>query len=97
MPLTAHFQIMIASCCAQVLPLDGQQQVVSELATNEAIAKCCYDSNGNHVIQKCIERIKPSNHIAAITQVRIFSGCNNCCDSFLSHPSGCPDHILNIV
>ena len=60
-------QLMLSD--VQVLPLEGQKQVVAELAGNEAIGKCCYDSNGNHVIQKCIECIRPSDHIPCITQV----------------------------
>ncbi len=55
----------------QALSPEGQRTVVSELATSDAIGKCCYDSNGNHVIQKCIEQIKPSEQISCITQVYI--------------------------
>ena len=57
----------------QVLPLDGQQQIVAELASSDAIGKWCYDSNGNHVIQKCIESIKPTDHIPRITQVNLLT------------------------
>ncbi|MEN2643536.1 hypothetical protein AAER46_05905, partial [Acinetobacter baumannii] len=41
-----------------MIDVDQQAKIVKELEGN--IMKCVKDQNGNHVIQKCIERIPPN-------------------------------------
>jgi len=41
----------------EVIDVDQQSKLVRELEGN--VMKCVKDQNGNHVIQKCIERVPP--------------------------------------
>lgn len=65
----------------EVIEADQQAKLVKELSGN--VMKCVKDQNGNHVIQKCIEKV-PSHLIQFII------------DSFMgqvyalaTHPYGC--------
>lgn len=40
-----------------MIDVDQQAQLVKELEGN--VMKCVKDQNGNHVVQKCIERVPP--------------------------------------
>ncbi len=51
-----------------MLSLEEQVELVSELAGQ--VIECVADQNGNHVIQKCIECIKPSANIQFVLDVR---------------------------
>ena len=64
----------------EVLPLEQQRLVVRELQGQ--VMRCVRDQNGNHVIQKSIERVKPTTEIQAIIEVRPCScGSVPCCMS----------------
>ncbi len=41
----------------EVVEVDQQAKLVKELEGN--VMKCVRDQNGNHVIQKCIEKVPP--------------------------------------
>lgn len=41
------------------IPGEQQKLIISELEGN--VLKCVKDQNGNHVVQKCIECVDPSN------------------------------------
>ena len=51
----------------EVLALEQQRMVVRELQGQ--VMRCVRDQNGNHVVQKSIERVKPSNEIQPIIEV----------------------------
>lgn len=51
----------------QVLDESWQMRLVDELRGR--VLDCVADQNGNHVIQKCIECIKPTSRIAFVIQV----------------------------
>lgn len=62
----------------EVLPLEQQRMVVLHLQGQ--VIRCVRDQNGNHVIQKSIERVKPTTEIQAIIEVRpCSSGSLSCC------------------
>ena len=66
----------------EVLPLEQQRLVVRELQGQ--VMRCVRDQNGNHVIQKSIEHVKPTTEIQAIIEVRLCScGSVPCCMSWL--------------
>jgi len=68
----------------EVLPLEQQRLVVRELQGQ--VMRCVRDQNGNHVIQKSIERVKPTTEIQAIVEVRpCSSGSLSCCMSCFEH------------
>jgi len=68
----------------EVLPLEQQRLVVRELQGQ--VMRCVRDQNGNHVIQKSIERVKPTTEIQAIIEVRSCScGSVPCCMSWFGH------------
>jgi len=68
----------------EVLPLEQQRLVVRELQGQ--VMRCVRDQNGNHVIQKSIERVKPTTEIQAIVEVRpCSSGSLSCCMSRFEH------------
>ena len=50
-----------------MLKTDEKVALVNELRGQ--IIECVADQNGNHVIQKCIESIKPSKHIQFVLEV----------------------------
>jgi len=65
----------------EVLPVEQQRLVVRELQGQ--VMRCVRDQNGNHVIQKSIERVKPTTEIQAIIEVRPCScGLMSCCMSW---------------
>ena len=51
----------------RALDLEAKQAIVREL--EGWIVYCVYDQNGNHVIQKCLEFVKPSSHIRFLLEV----------------------------
>ena len=51
----------------EVLPLE-QQRVIARELQGQAM-RCVKDQNGNHVIQKSIERVKPTTEILSIVEV----------------------------
>ena len=51
----------------EVLQLEQQRVIVRELQGQ--VMRCVRDQNGNHVIQKSIERVKPSTEIQSILEV----------------------------
>ena len=51
----------------EVLQLEQQRVIVRELQGQ--VMRCVRDQNGNHVIQKSIERVKPSTEIQSIIEV----------------------------
>ncbi len=59
----------------QVLPVADQRSLTAEL--EGMVMRCVRDQNGNHVIQKCIECVKPSTEISFIVEVRLSSLCSN--------------------
>ena len=68
----------------EVLPLEQQRLVVRELQGQ--VMRCVRDQNGNHVIQKSIERVKPTTEIQAIIEVRpCSSGSVSCRMSCFGH------------
>jgi hypothetical protein len=75
-----------------VIDVDQQSKLVKELEGN--IMKCVKDQNGNHVIQKCIERV-PSQLIGFIVEsfrylfVSIFLSFSGQVYSLATHPYGC--------
>ena len=42
-------------CCLQTVSVEQQVLLVGELKSH--VIKCVEDQNGNHVVQKCIERM----------------------------------------
>ena len=52
----------------EVLALEQQRMIVRELQGQ--VMRCVRDQNGNHVIQKSIERVKPTTEIQSIIEVR---------------------------
>jgi pumilio RNA-binding family len=64
-----------------VIEVDQQAKLVRELDGH--ILKCVKDQNGNHVIQKCIERIPPS-----VIQFVVDSFTGQVY-SLATHPYGC--------
>lgn len=58
----------------EVLALEQQRVIAREVQGH--VMRCVKDQNGNHVIQKSIERIKPTDEIAAIIEVSLL-----CCVS----------------
>jgi pumilio RNA-binding family len=65
-----------------LVPQDVQDSMLREL--NSAVMRCIQDQNGNHVIQKCIEQIRPTTRIEFI--VGSFRG--QVC-KLATHPYGC--------
>ncbi|XP_022716414.1 pumilio homolog 5 isoform X2 [Durio zibethinus] len=65
----------------EVIELDQKTQLVQELDGH--IMKCVHDQNGNHVIQKCIERV-PTDRIGFI--ISAFRGQ---VATLSTHPYGC--------
>ena len=66
----------------EAIETEGQLRIIEEL--KDHILVCCKDQNGNHVIQKSIEKIKPFSKIRFIltsldTQIYHLS----------THPYGC--------
>lgn len=61
--------------------MDQQTQMVSEL--DGSVMKCVRDQNGNHVVQKCIERV-PQDRIQFI--ISAFYGQ---VVTLSTHPYGC--------
>ena len=57
----------------QVLPVADQRSLTAEL--EGMVMRCVRDQNGNHVIQKCIECVKPSTEISFIVEVRLSPLC----------------------
>ena len=57
-----------AHLVVQVLPVADQRSLTAEL--EGMVMRCVRDQNGNHVIQKCIECVKPSSEISFIVEVR---------------------------
>ena len=53
----------------EVLPLEQQRIIVKELQGQ--VMRCVRDQNGNHVIQKSIERVKPTTEIQSMVEVRV--------------------------
>ena len=53
--------------CVKVLDESWQVRLVEELKGR--VLDCVADQSGNHVIQKCIECIKPTSRIAFVIQV----------------------------
>lgn len=51
----------------EVLHLEQQRVIVRELQGQ--VMRCVRDQNGNHVIQKIIERVKPTTEIVSILEV----------------------------
>ena len=51
----------------EVLQLEQQRVIVRELQGQ--VMRCVRDQNGNHVIQKSIERVKPTTEIQSIIEV----------------------------
>lgn len=73
----------------EVLPLEQQRLVVRELQGQ--VMRCVRDQNGNHVIQKSIERVKPTTEIQAIIEVRpCSSGSVSCCMNCFGHDCFAP-------
>ncbi|KAL0045822.1 hypothetical protein WJX82_005732 [Trebouxia sp. C0006] len=66
----------------EVLPLEQQRLVVRELQGQ--VMRCVRDQNGNHVIQKSIERVKPTTEIQAIIE-----DIKGSVVSLSTHPYGC--------
>ena len=60
---------------------EQQARLVGEL--NGCVLKCIKDQNGNHVIQKAIERV-PAKHIQFI-----IDGFNGQVYNLATHPYGC--------
>ena len=61
---------------------EGQLRIIEEL--KDHILICCKDQNGNHVIQKSIEKIKP------FSQIRyILTSLDNQIYHLSTHPYGC--------
>ena len=58
----------------QVLPVADQRSLTAEL--EGMVMRCVRDQNGNHVIQKCIECVKPSTEISFIVEVRHSPSCS---------------------
>ena len=57
--------------CGVVVQLSaGQQQVELAQELDGHVLQLVHDQHGNHVIQKCIECIKPSNRVQFIISVR---------------------------
>ena len=52
----------------EMLQLEQQRVIVRELQGQ--VMRCVRDQNGNHVIQKSIERVKPTTEIQSIIEVR---------------------------
>ena len=65
-----HWQTQIpkTSCDAAQVLLDPEKVVLVEELKGQII-ECVADQNGNHVIQKCIEAIKPTKNIMFILEV----------------------------
>lgn len=61
--------------CVQVLDRTWQVRLVGELRGR--VIECVADQNGNHVIQKCIECIKPTSLIAFVVHVSPSFRCFN--------------------
>jgi hypothetical protein len=57
-----------------VLNLTLKTGIVAELKGQ--VIECVADQNGNHVIQKCIECITPSEPIADLLEVRTSLPCS---------------------
>lgn len=53
---------------AQVLELEEQVAIVRELAGQ--VIECVADQNGNHVVQKCVQCVRPSANIQFVLDVR---------------------------
>ena len=64
-----HARMHAVALGLQVLDQDWRVRLVSELKGR--IIDCVADQNGNHVVQKCIECIKPTSHIAFVIEVRM--------------------------
>lgn len=72
--------ILIFQALETVCPED-QQKIVSELQGN--VLKCVKDQNGNHVIQKCVEKV-PCEYIQFVIDAfvgHVFE--------LATHPYGC--------
>jgi len=65
----------------EVIELPQQLQLVAELDGH--VKRCVRDQNGNHVIQKCIERV-PAEHLSFI-----ISAFNGSIYQLSTHPYGC--------
>lgn len=65
----------------EVIDIDQQAKLVKELEGN--VMKCVKDQNGNHVIQKCIERVPPD-----LIQFIVDSFSGNVY-TLATHPYGC--------
>ena len=53
----------------EVLPLEQQRIIVKELQGQ--VMRCVRDQNGNHVIQKSIERVKPTTEIQSMVEASL--------------------------
>lgn len=53
----------------EVLQLEQQRVIVREVQGQ--VMRCVRDQNGNHVIQKIIERVKPTTEILSILEVGV--------------------------
>lgn len=71
----------IVSQAIDVADIQQQQQIVRELNGN--VMQCVKDQNGNHVIQKCIEKIPP-HMIQFIVEAFV-----NQIYNLSTHPYGC--------
>ena len=69
MPLCCMVCSNKAHLVVQVLPVADQRSLTAEL--EGMVMRCVRDQNGNHVIQKCIECVKPSTEISFIVEVRV--------------------------
>lgn len=55
----------------QTLELEDKKAIMEQLL--DSALDLVADQNGNHVIQKCVECIKPTSHIAPLIDVRLSS------------------------
>ena len=62
---------------AQVLPQAERAAICGELT--EHTLRCVRDQNGNHVVQKCVECVQPSEPARAMIEVRAGGGPACCC------------------
>ena len=68
LPLSLHmYGCRVIQKALEVLQLEQQRVIVRELQGQ--VMRCVRDQNGNHVIQKIIERVKPTTEILSILEV----------------------------
>ncbi|VDD91061.1 unnamed protein product [Enterobius vermicularis] len=65
---------------------DQQMEILKEMEGQ--VLKCVKDQNGNHVVQKVIERVDPSK-LQFIIDAFVQPGDNNTVSSLSTHPYGC--------